>query len=64
MLAGFTVTHSHDIQREIWQKYIFVASMSGTLLALANRNMSYPILETVYARLKVYERLLDTTNIR
>ncbi|WP_068505040.1 ketopantoate reductase family protein [Paenibacillus kribbensis] len=139
--AGFTVTQSHDIQREIWQKYIFVASMSGittlmgtsvgtilatpesriiyekllheivtlvrdaempvhsemedhtlktmeslrpemmssmqrdmqknlpieashlygSLLALASGgNTSYPILETVYARLKVYEGLLDT----
>lgn len=142
--AGFTVTHSHDIQREIWQKYIFIASMSGittlmgssvgailatpesraiyerllheivtlarnadmpihsemeahtlktmdslkpemmssmqrdmqknlpveashlhgALLALASgSNVSYPILETVYARLKVYESLLNTSNI-
>ncbi|MBT2287872.1 ketopantoate reductase family protein [Paenibacillus albidus] len=27
--AGFTVTLSPDIQREVWQKYIFVASLSG-----------------------------------
>ncbi|MNW49655.1 2-dehydropantoate 2-reductase [compost metagenome] len=139
--AGFTVARSHDIQREVWQKYIFVASLSaittlmdasvgtilataesraiyekllheivtlahnagmpidsemeahtlktmeslrpemmssmqrdmlkklpieashlhGSLLALAaTSNTVYPILETVYARLKVYESLLDT----
>ncbi|MGW9529549.1 ketopantoate reductase family protein [Paenibacillus terrae] len=139
--AGFTVTQSQDIQREVWQKYIFVASLSGittlmdasvgTILATAEsraiyekllhemvtlarnagmpidseleahtlktmdslrpemmssmqRDMlkklpieashlhgsllalaagshdAYPILETVYARLKVYESLLDT----
>ncbi|MHA6528948.1 ketopantoate reductase family protein [Paenibacillus sp. BAC0078] len=27
--AGFTVTLSQNIQQEVWQKYIFVASLSG-----------------------------------
>ncbi|WP_412101848.1 2-dehydropantoate 2-reductase N-terminal domain-containing protein [Paenibacillus polymyxa] len=38
--------------------------LHGALLALASgSNVSYPILETVYARLKVYESLLNTSNI-
>ncbi|WP_307500440.1 ketopantoate reductase family protein [Paenibacillus brasilensis] len=53
--AGFTVTQSHDIQREIWQKYIFVASMSGitTLMGASVR----AILTTPESR-TIYEKLL------
>ncbi|MDP1512305.1 ketopantoate reductase C-terminal domain-containing protein [Paenibacillus ottowii] len=54
-----------SMQRDMQKNLPIEAShLHGALLALAsNRNMSYPILETVNARLKVYERLLDTTNI-
>jgi 2-dehydropantoate 2-reductase len=53
--AGFTVTLSENIQRDIWQKYIFIASMSGitTLMSMPVG----PILATPAAR-TVYERLL------
>jgi 2-dehydropantoate 2-reductase len=54
--AGFTVTLSSDIQREVWQKYIFVASLSG-ITTLMDSSVG-PILATPVAR-AVYEQLLQ-----
>ncbi|MBE0343224.1 oxidoreductase, partial [Paenibacillus sp. 28ISP30-2] len=51
-----------SMQRDMYKKLPIEAShLHGSLLALASAsNTVYPILETVYARLKVYESLLVT----
>ncbi|MMZ56877.1 2-dehydropantoate 2-reductase [compost metagenome] len=53
--AGFTATLSENIQRDIWQKYIFISSMSG-ITTLMGTPVG-PILATPQAR-TVYERLV------
>lgn len=54
--AGFTAILSKNIQRDIWQKYIFISSMSG-ITTLMGKAVG-PILATPQARL-VYERLVQ-----
>jgi 2-dehydropantoate 2-reductase len=54
--AGFTVILSSDIQREVWQKYIFVASLSG-ITTLMDSSVG-PILASSTAR-TIYEQLLN-----
>lgn len=53
--AQFAVKRSENIQRDIWQKYIFIASMSG-ITTLINAPVG-PILSTAAAR-TVFERLV------
>jgi 2-dehydropantoate 2-reductase len=53
--AGFTAVLSENIQRDIWQKYIFIASMSG-ITTLMGAPVG-PILAIPSAR-ATYERLL------
>lgn len=54
--AGFTVTLSSDIQREVWQKYVFVASLSG-ITTLMDSSVG-PIFAIPNAR-AIYEQLLQ-----
>lgn len=55
-MAGFTVTLSPDIQREVWQKYIFIASLSG-ITTLMDSSVG-PILASPQSR-GIYEQLLN-----
>ncbi|MDH6371628.1 2-dehydropantoate 2-reductase [Paenibacillus sp. PastF-3] len=54
--AGFTVSLSSAIQREVWQKYIFVASLSG-ITTLMDSSVG-PIFASPKAR-AIYEQLLQ-----
>ncbi|MDM5155182.1 ketopantoate reductase family protein [Bacillus sp. DX1.1] len=59
--AGFNVTLSENIQRDIWHKYIFIASMSG-VTTLMNAPIG-PILSDENGQ-KIYRRLiLEVTSI-
>ncbi|MFC3749722.1 ketopantoate reductase family protein [Paenibacillus sp. GCM10012306] len=53
--AGFTVVLSEDIQRVIWQKYVFIASFSGITTFM--ESPVGPILHTPEA-MEIYSRLL------
>lgn len=54
--AGFNVIVSEDIQRDIWHKYIFIASMSG-ITTLMNAPIG-PILADANGK-EIYRRLIS-----